>query len=179
MSRLVRLLLSIATTLGLTAGLLVAGPALTAGATAGPEISAAGSLALPAKASKQRKIAKRCKTGGRVLCIDKTRRKLFYVRNGKIIKTLDARFGCASSRTREGTFRVFRKRVYTVSDLYGSAMPYSMFFSGGQAVHYSADFARRGYAGCSHGCVNIRNKKTLRYVFNKIKLGDKVVVYRS
>ena len=114
-----------------------------------------------------------------MLCIDKTRDKLYYVKNGKIIKTMDARFGCASTRTREGTFRVFRKRRYTISTLYHTPMPYSMFFSGGQAVHYSADFARRGYAGCSHGCVNIRAKAKLRYVFNRIRLGDRVVVYRS
>ena len=114
-----------------------------------------------------------------MLCIDKTRDKLYYVQRGKIIKSMDARFGCARTRTREGTFRVFRKRRYTVSNLYHTPMPYSMFFSGGQAVHYSADFARRGYAGCSHGCVNIRAKAKLRYVFNRIRLGDRVVVYRS
>ena len=36
-------------------------------------------------------------------------------------------------------------------------MPFAMFFSGGQAVHYSPDFAATGYAGASHGCVNIRD----------------------
>ena len=58
-------------------------------------------------------------------------------------------------------------------------MPFSMFFSGGQAVHYSSDFAARGYAGCSHGCVNIRKKSTIRWVFARIHVGDRVVVYRS
>ena len=58
-------------------------------------------------------------------------------------------------------------------------MPFSMFFSGGQAVHYSSDFAARGYAGCSHGCVNIRSKKTLAWIYAKIRVGDRVVVYRS
>ena len=33
------------------------------------------------------------------------------------------------------------------------SMPFAMFFSGGQAVHYSPDFAAVGYAGASHGCV--------------------------
>ena len=46
--------------------------------------------------------------------------------------------------------------------LYGSAMPYAMFFSGGQAVHYSSDFAARGYAGASHGCVNVRDHAGIR-----------------
>ena len=44
-----------------------------------------------------------------MLCIDKTRRKLYYVKKSKIIKTMDARFGCASTRTREGVFSVFQK----------------------------------------------------------------------
>ena len=43
--------------------------------------------------------------------------------------------------TREGLFHVYLKDADHVSQLYGSSMPYSMFFSGGQAVHYSSDFA--------------------------------------
>ncbi len=125
------------------------------------------------------KLPKRCTTGARVLCIDKTKRKLYYVKSGKVAKTMDARFGCAGMRTREGTFQVNWKSRNHVSTLFHTAMPYSMFFSGGQAVHYSADFAARGYAGCSHGCVNIRNKDGLRWVFDQMRTGDRVVVYRS
>jgi L,D-transpeptidase catalytic domain/Putative peptidoglycan binding domain len=125
------------------------------------------------------KLPARCKTSGRVLCVDKTKRKLYYVKAGKIIKTADARFGCAGMRTREGTFRVFRKSRNHVSSLFGSPMPYAMFFSGGQAVHYSPDFARTGYNGCSHGCVNIRARSTIAWIFDQIRVGDRVVVYRS
>ncbi len=125
------------------------------------------------------KLTQRCKIDGRVLCIDKTRSKAYYVKNGKIIKTMDARFGCSGTATREGTFRVFRKNRHWTSTIYHSPMPFSMFFSGGQAVHYSSDFAARGYAGCSHGCVNIRKWSTIEYVFGKIRVGDRVVVYRS
>ncbi len=56
-------------------------------------------------------------------------------------------------------------------------MPYAMFFSGGQAVHYSADFAARGYNGASHGCVNVRDKGKLSALFDQVQVGDKVVVY--
>ncbi len=178
MVKLVRLLIGIITTAGLIAAFtVVAAP--TAKAAPGPQVSDTGSIAMLSAKSAKKKLTKRCITKGRVLCIDKTRDKLYYVKAGKIIKTMDARFGCASSKTRMGTFHVFRKRHYTVSDLYHSPMPYSMFFSGGQAVHYSSDFAARGYNGCSHGCVNIRAKKTLHWVFHQIKIGDKVVVYRS
>jgi len=58
-------------------------------------------------------------------------------------------------------------------------MPYAMFFSGGQAVHYSSDFAARGYNGASHGCVNVRDLGKIKVLFSEIKVGDKVIVYRS
>ena len=64
----------------------------------------------------------------------------------------------------------------TPSTLYGSSMPFSMFFSGGEAVHYSSDFAARGYAGASHGCVNVRDYNGLASLFDQVQLGDKVIV---
>ena len=48
-------------------------------------------------------------------------------------------------------------------------MPYAMFFSGGQAVHYSADFAARGYDGASHGCVNVRDKGKIAALFDQVQ----------
>lgn len=120
----------------------------------------------------------RCLTGHRVLCVNETTSKLYYVNHNKVVRTLDARFGCYGS-TREGVFSVFRKVRHDWSRTYGSPMPLSMYFSGGEAVHYSSDFAARGYAGCSHGCVNIRDRKTLRWVYGRIHLGDRVVVYFS
>ena len=66
-----------------------------------------------------------------------------------------------------------------MSQMFGSSMPYSMFFSGGQAVHYSSDFAAVGYNGASHGCVNIRDYDGIRWLFSQVRVGDKVVVYWS
>jgi lipoprotein-anchoring transpeptidase ErfK/SrfK len=54
-----------------------------------------------------------------------------------------------------------------------------MFFSGGQAVHYSSDFAARGYAGASHGCVNVRDYAGIQWLFDQVNIGDKVVIYWS
>jgi peptidoglycan hydrolase-like protein with peptidoglycan-binding domain len=121
----------------------------------------------------------RCETSGRVLCVDKTKRKLYYVKAGSIIKTADARFGCPGMATRTGTFKVFRKSRHHVSSLFNTPMPYAMFFSGGQAVHYSPDFARVGYNGCSHGCVNIRSRSTIAWIYDRIRVGDRVYVYWS
>ncbi len=72
----------------------------------------------------------------------------------------------------------FKSRDH-VSSLYGSSMPFAMFFSGGQAVHYSSDFAARGYDGASHGCVNVRDYDAIAALFDKVNVGDPVIVYRS
>ena len=116
---------------------------------------------------------------GRVMCIDKTTRSLKWVVDGRVEVRLAARFGGPSYPTREGTFQVFWKSRDHVSSIYGSPMPYAMFFSGGQAVHYSEDFRRKGYRGSSHGCVNIRNRAAIRRLFDQVVEGDTVVVHRS
>ncbi len=120
----------------------------------------------------------RCLTG-RVLCIDKTTRELSWVVDGVVQRRLDVRFGSQFTPTREGVFSVYRMSANHVSNLYGSSMPYAMFFSRGQAVHYSSDFATRGYAGASHGCVNVRNMSSLAALFAQVRVGDTVVVHRS
>ena len=122
----------------------------------------------------------RCRTG-RVMCVDKTSRTLRWVIDGEVVKTLDARFGSTlnDTPTREGLCHVTSMDADHVSHLYGSSMPYAMFFSGGQAVHYSSDFAAVGYYGASHGCVNIRDYDGVKWLFSQVRVGDKVVVYWS
>ncbi|MCD6639930.1 MAG: L,D-transpeptidase family protein [Nocardioides sp.] len=121
---------------------------------------------------------RRCRTG-RVMCIDKTSRSLRWVVDGVVIKTVDVRFGSEATPTREGAFAVFSKSRDHVSSLYHTSMPFAMFFSGGQAVHYSPDFAANGYNGSSHGCVNVRDYVTIAWLFDRVHIGDKVIVYRS
>jgi hypothetical protein len=120
----------------------------------------------------------RCRTG-RVLCIDKTSQTLRWVVDGRVLKTVDVRFGASYTPTREGVFHVFLKSRDHVSRLYDSAMPFAMFFSGGQAVHYSSDFAARGYSGASHGCVNVRDYDAVAWLYDQVQVGDEVVVYWS
>uniref|UniRef100_A0AAU2V3J5 L,D-transpeptidase family protein n=1 Tax=Streptomyces sp. NBC_00003 TaxID=2903608 RepID=A0AAU2V3J5_9ACTN len=122
------------------------------------------------------KLDPRCMTG-RVMCISKTSRTLSWVVNGKVQSSMDVRFGSQYTPTREGVFKVFEKSRNHVSTIYHTAMPYAMFFSGGQAVHYSSDFAARGYNGASHGCVNVRDKGKIAALFDQVRIGDKVVVY--
>ncbi|MFC9426519.1 L,D-transpeptidase family protein [Streptomyces sp. NPDC056987] len=114
---------------------------------------------------------------GRVMCISKTSSTLSWMIDGKIKSSMDVRFGSEYTPTREGTFKVGWKSRHHVSTLYDSPMPYAMFFSGGQAVHYSEDFAARGYSGASHGCVNVRDEKKIAALYAEVKTGDKVVIY--
>ena len=120
----------------------------------------------------------RCTTG-RVLCIDKSSNSLRWVVDGEVVLSLDARFGGSGYVTREGQYSVYRKSPDHVSTIYDTAMPFAMFFSGGQAVHYSPDFAATGYYGASHGCVNIRDYDEIAWLYDEVQLGDQVVVYWS
>ena len=114
-----------------------------------------------------------------MLCVDKTQKLLRVVRKGTVVLTVDARFGGPSTPTREGSFRVFGKARTHISSQYKTPMPYAMFFSGGQAVHYSPFFHRDGYYGASHGCVGIRTTAIAARLFRIVPVGTKVVVYRS
>jgi len=121
----------------------------------------------------------RCTTG-RAICVDKSQRVVRWVVNGKVLLTMDARFGSAELPTREGQFSVQRKVRDEYSSLYNNApMPLALYFSGGQAVHYSPDFVAHGYNGASHGCVNTRSWDGMSYLFDAAQVGDKVIVYWS
>ena len=120
----------------------------------------------------------RCLTG-RALCIDKSSRTLRFVVDGAVQRTVDVRFGASYTPTREGVFHVYWKDADHVSKMFGSEMPFAMFFSRGQAVHYSSDFAARGYGGASHGCVNVRDYDGVKWLFEHVQVGDKVVIYWS
>ena len=181
-------LLSVFATTALAAALALAGTsaeATTSQLAAQAPAQAAVTAAQPATVAAAAKpkvtlddLDQSCDAKGRVLCISKNTDKLYYLKDRKVVKTMDARFGCARTKTRQGTFKVLRKSRHHVSSIYGSKMPYAMFFSGGQAVHYSSDFAARGYKGCSHACVNIRDRKGIAWLFDQMKVGDRVVVYK-
>ena len=119
----------------------------------------------------------RCLTG-RAMCVSKSSNSLVWVVDGQPQLRVDVRFGSDELPTREGSFSVGWKSRNHVSTIYHTPMPYAMFFSGGQAVHYSPDFAARGYNGASHGCVNVRNLAGIQSLFSQVRVGDKVIVYR-
>lgn len=118
-------------------------------------------------------------TTGRAICVDKSSNSVRWVVDGDTRLALDARFGGNGYVTREGQFSVTYKSRDHVSSLYDTSMPFAMFFSCGQAVHYSPDFAANGYYGASHGCVNIRDYDEIAWLYDQVQVGDKVVVYWS
>jgi lipoprotein-anchoring transpeptidase ErfK/SrfK len=165
-------------------GVLTAATTAEAAPAAKTVVATKAAVATKATAKKtvlvpgKRHIAKVCMTG-RYLCINKKTRKVMFIVNGKLVAEGDARFGASKTPTRNGSFKVYRKSKNHVSSIYHSPMPDAMFFSGGQAVHYSSDFKARGYNGASHGCVNMRDRKKIDFIFSKVKVGDKVFVYNA
>lgn len=124
------------------------------------------------------KLDPRCLTG-RVMCIDKSTSVLRWVVGGTVQMSVEVRFGSQELPTREGQFSVFAKSRDHVSSIYKTPMPFAMFFSGGQAVHYSPDFAANGYNGGSHGCVNVRDYGAITSLYDQVDIGDGVVIYWS
>ena len=155
----------------------VVAPKVAPKAVVAPKVATKSTAATTLVPGKLR-LDKRCMTG-RILCSNKKTRKLVFMVNGKLQAVVDARYGAPRTPTRNGSFKVYRKDKNHVSTLYHSPMPYSMFFSGGQAVHYSSDFKARGYNGASHGCLNVRDKTKLAWIFARVPVGTKVLIYSA
>ena len=125
------------------------------------------------------RLPRRCTEVPKALCIDKTARVLRFVVDGDVRMTADARFGGPGMETGEGTFRVTSKSYNHVSSRYGSWMPRAMFFNGDEAVHYSPDFAQVGYSRGSHGCIGLRDMEKATWLYERVPVGTRVVVYWS
>jgi hypothetical protein len=135
-------------------------------------------------------LAPKCKkSSGIMLCANQASRKLWYVKDGAVVKEINVRFGgwakdpksgaYSLKKTAKGSFRIIQGRKYAdyTSKTFEAAMPYSMFFYGGQAFHYSANFARAGYSGASHGCINIGNLDEAKWLFANTPEKTAVYVY--
>lgn len=137
-------------------------------------------------------LPKKCYTKGIVICVDQGHRKLFWLKNGKVVKRVQVRVGGYNYlkkkgqkkgqwriyATANGTWKVYDKQVNPKSDNYGSgAMPYSTMFYPDMYVHYSPGFHAVGYAGSSHGCVNVGNLASAIWIFKHTPIGTKVHVF--
>ncbi|MGH3356573.1 MAG: L,D-transpeptidase family protein [Nocardioidaceae bacterium] len=107
------------------------------------------------KSNKNRRTARRrCSGPGWHICYDRRNHQVTLWRAGTLWNSWLVRGGSSSNKTRTGNFTVFRRERRHRSSLYGSPMPYSQFFSGGQAFHGSRAMMNP-YDGHSHGCVNM------------------------
>jgi len=94
-----------------------------------------------------------CRSAGWHACYDRHWHQVNLYHGGALFNSWLVRGGSASTPTRTGTFRVYYRDIDHVSSAYGSPMPYSQFFSGGQALHGSR-LMMDPYVDHSHGCVN-------------------------
>lgn len=129
-----------------------------------------------------------CTIAGVVLCVDQAHDTLRWLRDGEIVRTINVRTGGFTTEpktgkwrvhaTVNGFYRVYNKHQNPKSENYGSgAMPYSVMFDPNMYFHYSSDFAKRGYATSSHGCVNIGSKDDAVWVFDNTPIDARVLIY--
>lgn len=109
---------------------------------------------LPRSNTNLRGARRRCSGPGWDVCYDRRNHQVTLWRGGRLWNTWLVRGGASQYKTRTGTFTVFRREKTHRSSLFGSPMPYSQFFSGGQALHGSRNMMDP-YRGHSHGCVNM------------------------
>ncbi|NEA67360.1 L,D-transpeptidase [Streptomyces sp. SID12488] len=111
----------------------------------------------------------------RVACVDLTR-QLMWVQTGSrvVYAPVPIRSGRDGNETRTGWFTVYWRDLDHYSDLYDNApMPYSQFFSEGQAFHGTPGDL---FSGGSHGCVNLRLDDAQR-LWNTLAVDDAVYVW--
>ncbi len=132
----------------------------------------------PPQSSLTQELHASCATG-RVVCISKQQKKMSYVEDGRVRFTREARFAMPGWDSPEGEFRIWYMNHETVSKIFGerTPMPYAMFYQGNVAIHFSQDFADKGYGGGSHGCSQLRDYQVAKWLYEQVKVGDRVVVY--
>lgn len=125
----------------------------------------------------ERAMPYRCRNGiGWHACYDRGRHQVALYHRGVLWNSWLVRGGSASNKTRVGNWRVFRRDRHHTSSLYGSPMPWSQFFSGGQAFHGSS-LMMNPFVGHSHGCVNMYNEDARQLWALTHKVNLKVHVY--
>ncbi|GAA2223097.1 L,D-transpeptidase family protein [Streptomyces amakusaensis] len=114
-------------------------------------------------------------TGGVVVCVDMDRQILWVEDEGRVIfRPVPARTGMPGYGTRTGWFEIYQREREFWSTQFEGPMPFSQFFSGGQALHagYRPIFEDPG----SHGCVNLRYEDA-ESLWNGLRIGDQVYVW--
>jgi hypothetical protein len=94
-----------------------------------------------------------CKSVGWHACYARNWHQVNLYHGGRLLNSWLVRGGGSTTPTRTGTFRVYYRDIDHISTLFDTPMPYSQFFSGGQALHGSR-LMMDPFVAHSHGCVN-------------------------
>ncbi|MEU8758162.1 L,D-transpeptidase family protein [Streptomyces sp. NPDC048659] len=110
-----------------------------------------------------------------VACVDLDR-ELMWVQKGKKLTyaVVNVRSGRAGYRTRTGWHKVYWRHKDHWSTIYDTPMPFSQFFSGGQAFH--AVYGQIATPVGSRGCVNLSYRNAER-LWGVLRKGDRVYVW--
>jgi peptidoglycan hydrolase-like protein with peptidoglycan-binding domain len=120
-----------------------------------------------------RKVPNACDRGkGWDVCYNRALHQVTLWHGGRLHNGWLVRGGDRGMETRTGHFKVYYRDIDHVSGLYGSPMPYSQFFSGGQALHGST-YMMDPFSGHSHGCVNmyVEDARQLWAITAGVRLG--------
>ncbi|MGP3974578.1 L,D-transpeptidase family protein [Streptomyces sp. 8N114] len=112
---------------------------------------------------------------GRVVCLDLTHQVMWLLKGRKVVlRAMPARSGARGYETRTGHFRILRRVRYDYSVLYRQQMPFSQYFSRGQAFHgtHKNIYSPPG----SHGCVNLRYEDA-ENLWRWLRIGDRVRIW--
>lgn len=113
----------------------------------------------------------RSRAAGLHVEVDKTKQVLYMVQGGVITTIVHVSTGRHEGWTRDGVFRVFRK----LAGYSGGRLYYPSYFDGLRAIHGWPDVPPYP---ASHGCVRVP-MWTARFLFDRIRLGTVVRIYRS
>jgi lipoprotein-anchoring transpeptidase ErfK/SrfK len=119
--------------------------------------------------------AHKCDKQAKVVCVDLKNQTVWIAKRGVTTWGPYAiRSGRDGYETRKGSFHVQSKDIDHVSSIFGSPMPYAMFFSGGQAFHISDRYLYDPLG--SHGCVHIL-PKVAQAMWDQVNVGTAVQLF--
>lgn len=105
-------------------------------------------------------------------CVDVATQQAWLMTGGVVdYGPVAVRTGRPSAPTDPGTFHVTYKDLHHISRIFHAAMPYSVFFNGGDAFHEGS------LVVSSHGCVHLSHAAAVTF-FDTLRVGDEVEVVR-
>ena len=89
-----------------------------------------------------------------VVRVSKARQAMYVYVDRRLVYVWPVSTAAWGYNTPDGIFYPTALDAYHRSGRYGSPMPYSIFFTGGYAIHGSYDIGHLGYPA-SHGCIRL------------------------